>query len=201
MRAALCGILVFMALACADAQSAPQAQPAPQNPDAVVAEIGGRKITMKEVDERWEARDPAERARVTQLIYQNRRNALDQMVGDILIEEAAKAAGLPVNKYLEQENAKRATPVTDDEVRQFYESNQDRTQGRTIDELRPRIRTFLMSQREQQAKAQLVDELKKKSPANVLLEPPRQTVTLAAHDPSIGPPTAAVTIVEFSDYQ
>ena len=91
-------------LACADAQTAPAEQAPPsatldaRTPDAVVAEVGGRKITMKELDDRWQSMDPAERARVTQLLYQNRRNVLDQMVGDVLIEEAAKAAGMPADQ-------------------------------------------------------------------------------------------------------
>jgi protein-disulfide isomerase len=199
MRSTLCGVLIATALACADAHTAPQA--APQNPDAVVAEVAGRKITLKEVDERWQSMNPAERARVTQTIYQNRRNVLDQMLGDLLIEEAARAAGMPLDQYLKQETSKRIAPVSDDDVRQFFESNKDRTQGRSIDELQQPIRGFLLSQREQQAKAQLVDDLKKKSPANVMLEPPRQTVELAAHDPALGPADAPVTIVEFSDYQ
>ena len=45
----------------------------------VVAELGGRKVTLKELDEKWQALDPGEQARVTQLLYQNRRNALDQL--------------------------------------------------------------------------------------------------------------------------
>ncbi len=201
MRSTLCGLLILTALACADAQTAPGDQQAPPNQYAIVAEVGGRTITLKELDDRWQSMDPAERARVTQVLYQNRRNVLDQMVGDVLIEEAAKAAGASLDQYLEQETAKRLQPVSDAEIQQFFETNKDRTQGRTLDELQGRIRDFLMSQRRQQAKAQLVDDLKKKSPARVLLDPPRQSVEVAADDPSVGPATASVTLVEFSDYQ
>lgn len=202
MRAALCGLLIVTALACADAQTAPAGQTAPpQNPDTVVAEVGGRAITLQELDERWQAMDPAERARVTQLLYQNRRNVLDQIVGDVLIENAAKTAGLPVEQYLQQEIEKRRQPVTDADLQQFFEANKDRAQGRTLEQLRDPIRDFLASQRQQQARAQLVDDLKKASPARVMLDPPRQTVEIAAHDPVLGPAGAPITIVEFSDYQ
>jgi hypothetical protein len=202
MRSTLCGVLVLTALACADAQSAPgQAQP--QSQDAVVAEIGGRKITLKELDERWQSMDPAERARVVQLLYQNRRNVLDQMIGDALIEEAAKAANVTSLQFMQQEMSKRVQPVTDADVQRFFEENKDRAQGRTLEQLRQPIVEFLQNQRQQIARAQLVDELKKKPGANarVLLDPPRQTVDVAATDPSLGPATAPVTIVEFSDYQ
>jgi hypothetical protein len=123
------------------------------------------------------------------------------MVGDLLIEEAAKAAGKPVAEYQKQEIASRQRPVTDAEIKQFYEENKDRAQGRTLDQLTGPIREFLVSQRQHQGRAQLVDDLKKKSPARILLDPPRQTVEVSADDPAMGPPTAAITLVEFSDYQ
>src|SRR5687767_4646144 len=114
--------------ACAsDPSAASQAAPAPQaNPDTVVAEIGGRKVTLQELDAKWEEFDAAERARVTQMLYQNRRNMLDQLVGDIVIENAAKAANQTVDAFLAQDAVKRQKPVTDAEVAQFYEQNKDR---------------------------------------------------------------------------
>ena len=213
MRSVLCGLLIATALACADAQSASQSPAGSQPPasppgaatspnqDAVVAEVAGRKITMKELDDRWQATDPGERARVTQMLYQNQRNVLDQMIGDALIEQAAKAAGMPQEKYLEQESAKLLQPVTDADIQQFFDANKDRTQGRSIDQLKGPIREFLAGNRRAQAKAQLVDNLRQKSTLRVMLQPPRQNVELASHDPAVGPATAPVTIVEFSDYQ
>jgi protein-disulfide isomerase len=146
--------------------------------------------------------DPAERARVTQLLYQNRRNVLNQIMADLLIEQAAKTAGQPVQKFTEDETAKRLKPVTDAEVRQFYEDNKDRAQGRPFEQLADQIKTFLTSNRQQQARAILVDDLKKKASATrILLEPPRIAVEISNDDPYVGPATAPVTIVEFSDYQ
>jgi hypothetical protein len=203
MRRFFFGASLLVLAACSSAQTAAQSGQPPQNQDAVVAEVGGRKITLKEIDEKWQSLDPAERARVTQLLYQNRRNVLEQMMSDLLIEEAAKAAGMSSPQFVEQETKKRAQPVTDAEIKSFYETNKERAQGRTFEQLEGQIREFLQSQRQQQARAQIVDELKKKRAGDVkvLLDPPRQSVDLAQHDPSMGPATAAVTIVEFSDYQ
>jgi hypothetical protein len=185
-----------------DAQVAAQAPAPASNPDQVVAEIGGRKITLKELDAKWEEFDAAERARVTQLLYQNRRNMLEQLVGDILIENAAKAAGQPVDAFVTQDAAKRAQPVSEAEILQFYEQNKDRAQGRTLDQLRGQIKDFLESQRKGQARAQLITELKSKgNDVRVLLDPPRYTVAVEDHDPIRGEATAPVTLVEFSDYQ
>src|SRR5687767_5384829 len=189
---------------CAGGPSAaPQLPPPPTDPNQVVAEVGGRKVTLKELDAKWEEFDAAERARVTQLLYQNRRNMLDQVVGEILIQNAAKAAGQSVEQYLAQDAAKRQQPVTDAEVAQFYEQNKQRAPGRTLEDLRGQIKDFLESQRKQQSRAQLVEELKAKSDGGVkvMLDPPRYTVAIADHDPIRGEATAPVTLVEFSDYQ
>jgi hypothetical protein len=189
--------------ACADGTTAQQLPTPPADPDQVVAEVGGRKVTLKEVDAKWEEFDSAERARVTQLLYQNRRNMLDQVVGEILIENAAKAAGQPVDQFLAEAAAKRQQPVTDAEVLQFYEENKQRAQGRTIEDLRGQIKDFLEAQRKQQARAQLVEDLKAKTDGGVkvMLDPPRYTVVVTDHDPIRGEATAPVTLVEFSDYQ
>jgi len=204
MRSTLCGVLIIGALACTKAETASpeQAAAAPaQAQDAVVAELNGRRITLGELDDRWQTFDPAERARVNQLLYQNRRNVLEVMLGDLLIEEAAKAAGAAKDEYQKKEIAARLKPVTDEDVKLFYEENKDRTQGRPMDQLSGPIREFLTGQRQQQARAQLVNDLKKKTPARILLDPPRQTVTVAPDDPSTGPANAPITVVEYSDYQ
>ena len=200
--------LAFMAAlaltACSESSSAAaQSSPSPaSNPDQVVAEVAGRKVTLKEVDEKWEQFDAAERARVTQLLYQNRRNMLDQVVGEILIENAAKAASVSTETFVAQDAAKRAVPVTEAEIVQFFEANRERAQGRTLEQLRGQVKDFLESQRTQQARAQLVQELKAKSAGvTVMLDPPRVTVATAAIDPVRGVASAPITIVEFSDYQ
>ena len=201
MNQVIGGLLIVAALGCADAQTAPE-QSGSAAPDTVVAEVGGRKITMKELDDRWQTTDPGERARVTQLVYQNRRNVLEQMMGEVLIEQAAKSAGMELEAYRKQEIARRLKSVTEEDVQQFFEENKDRAQGRTIEQLGPSIRAYLTTNRDQQARAQLIDDLKQKAPASrILLEPPRITVAISADDPAIGPPSAPVTIVEFSDYQ
>jgi hypothetical protein len=192
--------------ACAGDPSAASQLPPPgpqSNPDTVVADIGGRKVTLRELDAKWEEFDAAERARVTQLLYQNRRNMLEQLVGDILIENAAKAAGQSVDDFVKQDSARRQTPVSDAEIAQFYEQNKDRAQGRTLEQLRQQIKDFLESQRRQQARAILVEDLKSKTSGGVkvLLEPPRYAVAVTDTDPVRGVATAPVTLVEFSDYQ
>jgi protein-disulfide isomerase len=193
-----------LSAACSDeptvsAQSSPSAA---TNPDQIVAEVAGKPITLKEVDAAWEEFDAAERARIVQATYQNRRNMIDQLVGDQLIANAAKAASQSVKDYLAADSAKRLPAITEADIVSVYEQNKDRAGGRTLEQLRPEIKPFLESRRQAQARAMLVEELKTKSGGvKVMLDPPRYTVPLLETDPVRGNPSAPVTIVEFSDYQ
>jgi hypothetical protein len=201
-------LVATVAIGCGNSPSAAQSPPSAPAPssaagdDQVVAEVGGRKITLAEVDAKWQEFDAAERARLTQLLYQSRRNMLDLVVGDALIADAAKAANTSVDAYTERELGRRVKPLSEADIRAFYEENKERAQGRSLEELRKPIEDFLSSQRKGQARAQLVDELRGKAGnVRVLLEPPRVEVAIASTDPTAGPDAAPVTIVEYSDYQ
>jgi len=190
--------------ACAEEPTASAQAPAPPaNPDQVVAEVAGKPITLKDVDAKWEEFDAAERARIVQAMYQNRRNMIEVLVGDQLIANAAKAAGQTVDAFVEVEGAKRLPAVTEAEIAQFYEQNKERAQGRSLDQLRGEIKPYLEGRRRQQARAMIVDDLKARSGANVkvMLDPPRYVVPTTAEDPVRGNAAAPVTIIEFSDYQ
>jgi hypothetical protein len=198
--ACLAALLVFPA--CGDTSSAAQQTSLPATGDPVVGEIDGRRITLKEVDEKWAEFDAAAKNKLTQELYQNRRNMLDQIFGEAVLAKSAKAAGLSVEDYVARESAKLAAPVTEADVKAFYEQNKDRTNGRTLDQLRKPVTDFLEGQRKQQAKAMLVGSLMEKDTSiKVLLDPPRYTVEVASDDPVLGESTAPITLVEFSDYQ
>ena len=190
--------------ACADAQTAQPPAPAAGtgDHDQVVATMGDRKITLKEVEARWQTDDPAERARVTQLLYQHRRQSIDQIVGDFLVDGAAKKAGLSKEQYLEAELTKRRGAITDADIQKVYDENRDRVGTSTVADLKASITQFISGNRDAQNLAILIGELKAAGPAvSIALDPPRYDVEIAAHDPSRGPADAPVTIVEFSEYQ
>ena len=147
--------------ACAEeTTAAAQSQTPAANPDQVVAEVAGKPITLKDVDAKWEAFDAAERARIVQAMYQNRRNMIELLVGDQLIANAAKAAGQSVDAFVAADGAKRLPAITEADIAQFYEQNKERAQGRTLDQLRGEIKPYLEERRRQQARAMLVEELK-----------------------------------------
>jgi protein-disulfide isomerase len=176
---------------------------AQQSGDAtVVARVGDQAITLKDVEDRWQKQNAADHAEATQKLYDGRRTALDLLVSEMLIAEAAKGTGLSPEAYEEAEISKRARAVTPADVESFYKANINEMGGRTFDTAAPLINRFLDEQNRATARQALVAELKRKGPVvRVLLEAPRRDVPIEASDPSRGNPSAKITVVEFSDFQ
>jgi protein-disulfide isomerase len=157
---------------------------------------------MKEVEDAWKANDPAEHGRALQALYDGRKQALDSIIANMLIEQAAKARGVSVDQYTKEEIEKRIKPIADAEIDAFYEQNKGQLQGKPLTEMRGPIRNFLQQQQTARARGTFVAELRKAGPAiRTMMDPPRASVELAPTDPIRGNAGAPVTIVEFSDYQ
>jgi protein-disulfide isomerase len=173
-----------------------------QQPTDAAARVGDRVITLKDVDEAWKKAEPAEHGRAWQALYEGRRQTLDRIIADMLIEQAAKTRGISAEQYLKEEIAKRNSPVTDPEIEAFYEQNKAQLQGKPLADMRGAIRNFLGQQKTAAARASLVAELRKAGPPiRTMIDPPRQSIEIASNDPVRGNAGAPVTIVEFSDYQ
>jgi len=189
-------LIALPSLVCAQ-----QSAPTPQSND-VAARIGDRVISVRDVDESWRKTDPADHQKAAQTLYDGRKAALERMIADMLLERAAKAKGVSAEQYTAAEIAQRVKPVTDADVSAFFQQNQSRMGGRSIDELRPRIREFLDQQQQTQARNALIADLKKAGPPiEIALDPPRQPIAVASNDPARGGASAGVVLVEFSDYQ
>ena len=169
---------------------------------AVAARLGDRAITLTEVEERWAKDKPAEHAETLQKLYDGRRAALDAIVADALFAEAAKGKGLSAAAYEEAEVSRRARAVTPADVESFYKANINEMQGRPFEAMAPLINRFLEEQYRTTARDEVIAELRSGGPAlRVTLEAPRRSVEVAATDPSRGNASAAITIIEFSDFQ
>jgi len=191
--------VILLALAC----SAPAQQaPAVQSGSDVAAQVGDRTISVKELDDRWRQAQPSEHAQAIQQLYDGRKRALDAMVADMLIEQAAKAKGVNAAQFTDAEVARRLKPVTDGQVAVFFQENQAQMQGRGIDAMGPAIRRYLEDQQRTQAYQTMVAELRKAGPPiRLVLDAPRYQVGVSADDPALGNANAPVTLVEFSDFQ
>jgi protein-disulfide isomerase len=166
------------------------------------AQIGERTVTLQELDDRWRADNPAQHAEVVQSMYNGRRSALEGILADALLADAAKRRGLSTDAFEEVELTQRSAPVTDADITTFYQSNLSQMQGRSLEEMAPLIRDYLQEQRHAGARQALLAELRSAGPpVRVMLDAPRHEVVVDASDPALGSSSAAVTLVEFSDFQ
>jgi protein-disulfide isomerase len=187
-------LTALVSLFACSAAPAQQAEPA--------ARIGNRTVTTQELDDRWRADEPASQAEATQKLYDGRRAALDAIIADSLLTEAAKKKGMTAAAYELEEVGKRVKPVTESEVTAFYQANVNQMQGRPLEVMAPAINRYLTEQQRDEARRALIAELRKAGPeVRVLIDPPRRKVEVEASDPSLGRASAPITLIEFSDFQ
>jgi protein-disulfide isomerase len=180
------------------------AAPAAQQAGAgdAAARIGDRVITAKELDDRWSALDPSGHAEAAQKAYEGKRSALDAIVAEALIAQAAKAKNMTAAAFEEAEMKTRSKPVSESDVVTFYQANINQMQGRSLELMAPAIRRYLQDQQSDAARASLIADLRKSGPeVRVLFDAPRHTIDVSKDDPAIGSASAPVTLVEFSDFQ
>jgi protein-disulfide isomerase len=130
---------------------------------------------------------------------QERHELLEQQLNKLLDERAldleASARGSPPATVLTDI---KVSVVTDDEIRAFYEQRKGRT-NQSLDQLRPEITRYLANQHNADAMRAFYDGLRSKYHIESMLAPYR--VNVAATGPARGKSDAAVTIVEFADFQ
>lgn len=198
MRNVLLGVVAVVLTACSSTSAQQAKRPAQSD---VVATVGSVPVTLADVDDKA-MQMPAsnfESMKLAQALYEARRIALDEIVAGRLMDEAAKAQGIDRAALVEKEITSKVPQATDAEVEAWYQANQSRVQGASLEQVRQPIRTFLVQQRMQTVREAYLTTLKAKTPVRVMLDPPRQTV--AATGPSKGPKTAPIEMIEFSDFQ
>jgi len=199
MQKALFVALAVLLTACS-ASSAQQAKALA--PSDVVATVGSTSITAAQVDEKAMQQPTSSfgSMKLSQAIYEARRGAIEEIVATTLMEQEAKSQGIERSALVEKEITSKVSQVNDAEIAAWYQANQARVQGASLDQVRQPIRQFLLQERVQLAREQYLDTLKAKTAVRVLLEPPRQMVA-AASGASKGPAGAPIELIEFSDFQ
>ncbi len=196
------GLPALIVLVLAACSSSSAQQPRSQSPSDVVASVGSVSITLAQVDDRAMQQPASNFAsmKLSQAVYEARRAALEELVGNVLLDQEAKVRGIDRIALIEQEINSKVTPVSDAEVAAWYQANQARVQGATFEQVQTPIRGLLAQERMQAARRQYLETLKAKTSVKTSLEPPRQKVA-AADRPTRGPANAPIELIEFSDFQ
>ncbi len=185
------------------AKSAPRpAADAPGADDSgIAATVGDEVITNQRLDVLLGARLLETRKG----IYRMKREKLDQLIIEMILDKEAKQQGKTLADLLDQIAPAGTAQVEESEIDKYMQDNQQQLQQYkgALPDLRQRIRTFL----EQQKKAQVIKDyahaLDSKYGVRILVpEPYSPRITIDTQGaPTLGPPDAPVTIVEFSDYE
>ncbi len=169
------------------------------DPNAVVATVGDHKISEKELDAKVKPQldqmHAALEKRVEQLIadktFDLRRQTLESMTDDYLIEQAAQRDKLSVDEYVKKETTGKSA-ATEAAAKKFYDQNKG-PGSVPFDKIKSKLIQVLSRQA-------LVERLRKNASVKILLEPKRLAVNSSDH-PAIGAKDAPVTVVEFTDLQ
>jgi protein-disulfide isomerase len=166
----------------------------------VLATIGEEPITLDDV----RARVGEQYDRMTNEYLQARYNLLDETLREIMrdrliVAEAEERGMRSVDELIEAESGS-SLDVTDEEVEAWYEENQSRAQGRALDEIRGQIADHLRSTKREEVMSPLEDRLSVEQGVVYHLQPYRVELD-NRNAPSLGPSDAAVTLVEFSDFE
>jgi len=168
----------------------------------VVAMVGTTSVTLAEVDAKA-LQEPVSSfgsAKLVQALYMARRATIEEIVANRLIEQEAKTRGVDRATLIEREVASKAPAPTEAEVLAWYQANSARVNGATFDQVRAPIRSLLIEQRMDAARATLVESLKTRTPVSVTLDPPRVEVGDGGRPPR-GAADAPIEVIEFSDFQ
>jgi protein-disulfide isomerase len=200
MKRLFIGASVVILTACSTTSAQQTRRPSQTD---VVATVGSTSITLAEVDDRA-LQQPASNfggEKLAQALYDARHAALDQIVADKLMDDAAKAQGLDRAALIEKEITSKVGAITEADVAAWYQANQARVQGAPLDQVRQPIRAFLTQQQMQDVRDKYVATLKAKVTVRTMLEPPRQTVKAVSTSPTRGQVDAPIEMIEFSDFQ
>ena len=174
---------------------------AKHEPPAPVAKVGSEVLTIEDLE-----RPLASSIFDLEMdIYRLKKQKLDQMISEKLLQMEAAGRGITVQQLLNESVLSEEAQVDDAEVDRYFEDNRARLAAfkGTEQELRERIRTYLQQQQSYKRVTDYSASLGTKYGVTVHLKepaPPMAKVVIEG-SPSLGPPDAPVTVVEFSDYQ
>jgi protein-disulfide isomerase len=192
--------LVDQLRATAQVKVIAQATPPEKEADRarVLATLNGEPITSGDVED---ALAPYIYS-IQEQMYEARKQSLDARTNDILLDQEAKKRNSTPQDLYRLEVGAKVKPPTDAEAEKFYNENKANLKG-TFEELKVQIIQYLQSKAYEKAENDFAAALRKTATMETYLRPPESPVVQIAIDdqPIKGNPNAAVTVVEFTDYQ
>ena len=106
-----------------------------------------------------------------QQIYKLKRQKVDELINAELLDEEAKRAGVSVATLLESQVDGKTSPVSEEEIRVFYDRNKDSSRVE-FDKVHDQIRDYLREQKIAERKNEFFKTLRAKANVTTYLKPP-----------------------------
>lgn len=164
-----------------------------QSEPKVVAEIAGQKVTAQELEDKQSGK----LLQAKYKYYIAERDALEQYIGDKVLELQAKKEGVTVDELIKRHVTSHIAEPTEDQLRFYYEGVQT---DETYESARSNIIDTVHQLRTKKALDAYVADLRGEYAVIVELSQPTARVEVA-NEPRLGPEQAPVQIVEFADYE
>jgi protein-disulfide isomerase len=178
----------------------PAAMPAQTPKDSqagAVAEVDGERISAQALNEAA----GESLAQAEQQVYKLKQKKLQDLIDDHLLAKEAKRRNVTLDALVASEVTAKAAPVTNDDVHRIYELNKAQLQ-RPEAEVADQIRSLLQDQKIADRRREFAKSLEANSKVEIYLDPPPPfRMTVGVEGPTSGAANAAVTIVEFEDFQ
>ena len=132
--------------------------------------------------------------------FEKQRAFLGEAVIQLVAAELAKKENISEEAAMEKLLA--VLPASEEEVSVFFEANKDRI-AKPFYEIKGDITQYLTQQKEREKRLALLEELELKGDFSLLIKAPTSPTVFIDTEgyPSIGNPSAKISIVEFADYQ
>ncbi len=164
-----------------------------QDDSTVVADVGGTKITLSELEQK----ESAKLLSAHYQYYQAQTKALEELIDKTLLEQKAKSENLTLDQLMDRDIKSKVQDPTEDQMKVYYEGLET---DQPYDAVREKILEKVRQIRTDKVKAAYVKKLREQTQVTIALAPPRAKVEVADGQ-VLGPKTAQVTLVEFADYE
>ena len=159
----------------------------------IVANVGGVKVTMAELEQE----ESAKLLSAHYQYYQAETKALDELIDKRLLEQKAKSENLTVDQLVDRDIKSQVKDPTEDQMKVYYEGLETEQPYETV---RGKVLEKIRELRTRKASSAYVKALRAQTTVYVTLAPPRANVDLQ-NAQMLGPEKAQVTLVEFADYE
>jgi protein-disulfide isomerase/transcription termination factor NusB len=162
------------------------------------ATVGARRITSADIEDSLRPLVFS----VQQQAYDLRRQEIELKINDALLNQEAQKRQMTPRALLDAEVDSKVPTVTEAQAQEFYNQNKERING-DFAKVKDQVVQYLKEQEGRKMLIAYAGRLRQSASVQTFLDAPEPPVMNISTDdqPSKGNPKAAVTLVEFTDFQ